>query len=221
MTFIYRHALFVFRKQPYIDWANSLDDGPSLLDDQLSRRARTVYLVQEIDGEPELDDLLPDYWEDIFLAELGAWHLAEDQWPAPLTREMFDAWFEVELCASAYDLDPAEPMTQGEVDSLDLAEALEVCAGCGIEVDPEHARFAGFTVAEPKRLDLWRGRVLPLSIDDEHTVLCIARLPTSPETDAGDDLLVRVCSSQCEKAVRKVVPKALRQFFRHHASDQE
>ena len=55
---------------------------------------------------------------------------------------MFDAWFDVELCASAYDLDPAEPLTQAEVDSLDLAEALEVCAGCGIEVDPEHARFA-------------------------------------------------------------------------------
>ena len=220
MTFIYRHALFVSRKQPYIDWANSLDDGPPLLDDQLSRGERTVYLVQEIDGEPELEDLLPDYWKDIFLAELGAWHLEEDRWPAPLTREMFDAWFEVELCASVYDLDPAEPMTQGEVDSLDLAEALEVCAGCGIEVDPEDARFAGFKVAEPERLDPWRGRVLPLSIDDEHTVLCIPRLPTSPETDADDDLLVRVCSSQCEKAVRKVVPKALRQLFRRPASDQ-
>ena len=159
-------------------------------------------------------------WEDIFLAELGAWHLEEDRWPAPLTREMFDAWFEVELCASVYDLHPAEPMTQSEVDSLDLAEALEVCAGCGIEVNPEDARFAGFKVAEPERLDPWRGRVLPLSIDDEHTVLCIPRLPTSPETDADDDLLVRVCSSQCERVVRKRVPKALRQLFRRPASDQ-
>ena len=81
MTFIYRHALFVSRKQPYIDWANSLDDGPSLLDEELSRQERTVYLVLEIDGEPELEDLLPDYWEDIFRVELGAWHLEETDGP--------------------------------------------------------------------------------------------------------------------------------------------
>jgi hypothetical protein len=34
MTFLYRFALTVTRRQPYIDWANSVDDdGPELTED--------------------------------------------------------------------------------------------------------------------------------------------------------------------------------------------
>jgi hypothetical protein len=39
-------------------------------------------------------------------------------------------------------------------------------------------------------------------------------LPDSEPARAGIDLLVPVCSSWCEKIVRKLVPKALRQLSR-------
>src|SRR3954471_3332453 len=127
MSFLYRHALFVSRKQPYIAWANGLDPGEATLDELLARRERTVYLASEIDGEPDLEQLLPDYWEDIFEEELAAWSEEEERWPSPRTRELFDAWFDVELCASVYDLDPDQPLTQREVDAIEVTEALTTC----------------------------------------------------------------------------------------------
>jgi len=213
MSFLYRHALFVSRKQPYIDWANSLEEGESILDERLARQERDVYLVMEYDGEPRLDDLLPDYWEEVFEAELSAWHDDEGRWPAPRTREMFDAWFDVELCSAVYDLDPDEPLTQRQVDARDIAEALTTCASCGIHVDECEGRLAGFKVADRDRLAPWKGRVLPLSIDEEQVVLCLIPTDDDEDFDAEDDLAVRVCSSGCEKVVRSVVPKALRRLL--------
>jgi hypothetical protein len=213
MSYLYRHALFVSRKQPYIDWANSVEEGGPALDEQLARQERTVFLVLEFDGEPALEDVLPDYWEDIFEAELASWHDDEQRWPLPRTREMFDAWFDVELCGSVYDLDPRDPLTQREVDAHDIAEALTTCASCGISVEEGEGRFAGFKVADPGRLALWKGRVLPLPVDDEQVMLGLVPSDDDDEFDAEDDVVVRVCSSGCEKGVRKVVPKALRRLF--------
>jgi len=213
MSLLYRHALFVSRKQPYIDWANSLEDGELVLDEQIARRERTVFLALEFEGQPGLEDVLRDYWEEIFEAELASWNDDEQRWPTQRTRETFDAWFDVELCAAVYDLDPAEPLTQREADTRDLAEALTTCANCGINVDEGEGRFAGFKVADPERLALWKGRVLPLAVDEEQTLLCLVPSDEDDEFDADDDLVVRVCSSGCEKGVRKLVPKALRRLF--------
>jgi hypothetical protein len=213
MSFLYRHALFVSRKQPYIDWANGVEEGESILDAALSRQERNVYLAWESDLEPELDDLLPDYWEHIFEVELSLWTDAEDRWPSNRTREMFDTWFGVELCSAVYDLDPADPLTQGEVDARDITEALTTCASCGISVEEGEGRFVGFKVAHPDRLALWKGRVLPLEIDKEQLVLCLVPSDDDDQFDAEADVVVRVCSSGCEKGVRKVVPKALRRLF--------
>jgi hypothetical protein len=222
MSFLYRHAWFVSRKQPYIDWANSLDNGEAMLDQQLARRERTVYLASETDGEPELEELLKDDWEDIFEQELAAWCQDEERWPSVRTRELFDAWFDVELCASVYDLDPDEPLTQREVDAIELTEALTTCASCGIDVDEGAGRYVGFKVADPTRLDLWRGRVLPVVIEKDEYIRCVVPPDDVEEFGPDDDVVVRVCSSGCEKAMRKVVPKALRRWLaRTAAADPE
>ena len=213
MTYLYRHALFISRKEPYLDWANGLEEGPALTE-QLSRKERTVYLAPEVDDEPELSQLVDEFWESIFEEELGAWVIAEERWPQPRTREMFDAWFEVELSGSVYDLTPEEPLTQAQVDALDLAEALGRCAACGLDVEEDEGRFAGFKLADWRRVAPFEGRVLPLAVDDDQVVLCVVTHDGSEEARAGDDILVRVCSSACEKAVRKTVPKALRRLFR-------
>lgn len=54
MPLLYRVAITITRKTPYIDWANSLgDDSPELTAD-LARQRRTVYLAPDSDEEPEL-----------------------------------------------------------------------------------------------------------------------------------------------------------------------
>ena len=84
MSTIYRAAITITRKQPYIDWANSFDDGGPQLTEDLARDRRAVYLVTESD-RPELSPLVDEFWEDIFEEELAAWMENENDWLAPRT----------------------------------------------------------------------------------------------------------------------------------------
>jgi hypothetical protein len=217
MSFLYRNGLLIGRKQPYLDWANSVDqDGPGLSVD-LSSARRSLYLVPEANGEPDVEALVDEFWADIFERELEMWMIADDCWPAPRTRDMFDAWFDVELNDSVFDLTPEEPLTQAEVDEADLAEMMQRCASCGIELAENDGRLTGFKLANRTLYKPFEGRVLPLAIDDSDNAEIVLTIVTSRDSAAakeGHDVVVRVCSSRCEKVMRSVVPKALRRLSR-------
>ena len=214
MSFLYRYALTVTRKQPYLDWAASVGDDSAAHAFELPPDPRTVYLVPETDPVPDLRRLLDDFWEHIFVEELSTWMLEGETWPASRTREMFDAWFDVELTESVYDLTPDEPLTQDELEAAERIEAVARCAWCGIEVEEDGGTFAGFDFAPRGSLALFAGRVLPLTIDRERVVFCLVAPEELDEMFAGDDVLVRACGVTCEQALRKVVPEALRSLSR-------
>ena len=214
MSFLYRVAMTVTRKQPYIDWANAFDDDGPTLTPEFADDRRTIYLAPESVAEPELEDLLQEFWQQIFEEELSAWMQHEEDWPAPLTREMFDTWFGVELTGSVFDLTPQEPLTQAEVEADDLAYATQRCAWCDIEIDDGAGRFVGFALPDRTRAAHREGLVLPLVVDDERVVTGIMSHADSDEAKGGEDLVFRACTSRCEKAIRKVVPKALRNALR-------
>jgi hypothetical protein len=213
MSFLYRVAVAVTRKQPYIDWANSFDDGGPELTADLADGRRTIYLVPESDEEPDRKGILVEFWQEIFEEELAGWMQEEEDWPSPLTREMFDAWFEVEVTDSVFDLTPEEPLTQADVEAEDLAYAVQRCAWCDIEVDEGTVRVVSFGLPDRTRLAHREGLTLPLIIDDERVVIGIMSRPDSVKARAGEDLLFRACTSRCEKAIRKTVPKALRKLL--------
>jgi hypothetical protein len=104
MSFLYRSALTITRKQPYIDWANGLDDGGQDQPHNPDNDLKTVYLVPEFSRAPELSSVLDACWQDIFGQELAMWSEEERDWPEPRTREMFDEWFAAEFTMSVYDL---------------------------------------------------------------------------------------------------------------------
>ena len=210
MSFLYRAAMTITRKQSYIDWANSFDDDGPELTTELADDRRIVYLVPETDEEPDLKRLLDELWRQIFEEELSGWMQQEEDWPAPLTREMFDAWFDVELTGEVFDLTPEEPLTQADVEAADLAYAVQCCAWCDLEVDEGAGRFVSFALTDRSRVAHREGLVLPLVVDDERVVIGILSHADSDRARAGEDLLFRACTSRCEKAIRKVVPKALR-----------
>jgi hypothetical protein len=217
MSFLYRHGLLISRKQPYIDWANSLEEGGAVLSYDVSRAHRSLYLVPEADGEPDLNSFIGEFWEDIFENELGAWMIAAETWPQPRTREMFDAWFDVELNDSVFDLTPEEPLTQADVDADDFKKMMERCASCGLEILENDGRMVGFKLNNRALYAPFEGRVLPLPLDAANDGAVVLTLVTSQDSEAakaGDDVVVRVCSSGCEKVMRSVVPKALRRLTR-------
>jgi hypothetical protein len=212
MSFLYRFALTITRQQPYLDWANSFDDGGPQLSEELARDRRTIYLVPESTTEPDRERLLDEFWEDIFEAELATWMDDETAWPVERTRELFDAWFESEATSAVYDLTPEEPLTQAEIDADDLAYAMSHCAWCELEVDEHAARFAAFKLPDRSRFAGRGGLPLSLGVDEQQMVTGIMTPENSEAALAGEDVVFLICSSRCEKAVRKAVPRAMRKL---------
>ena len=102
--FVNRWGILVQAKQPYVDWANSFEDGgPTLsLDDQ--RASPTVYLIPPLEGA-DLYELVDEWhWEEIFALELNSWMRDPSVWPADRTADMFHDWFDVELITDLIDL---------------------------------------------------------------------------------------------------------------------
>ena len=101
---INRAALIVRPKQPYVDWANSMDDGGPKADLRHLREDLSIYLVEEIDSLEDLALLIDGYWEWIFHEQLTGWMTDSELWPPELTREMFLEWFDCELSTMIWDM---------------------------------------------------------------------------------------------------------------------
>jgi hypothetical protein len=215
LSFLYRTAVVLKRKQPYLDWANGLgDDGPEL-DPELAE-ARMIYLAPESEDETasNVATILEEFWRQIFEEELASWMIDDATWPTPLTRELFDAWFDIEVIDSVCDLTPEEPLTQGDVEALELDEALHRCSWCDIAVEEGEGHFVGFTLADRSSFIHREGLVVPVRIDDERVVIGVMSRADSEWARNGEDFLFRACTSRCEKALRSAIPKALRKMRR-------
>jgi hypothetical protein len=125
---------------------------------------------------------------------------------------MFDQWFDAHFTMSVFDLTPDEPLTQTDVELADLEEVMSRCAWCGIELEADSDRYVSFTLPDRSRFAHREGLVLPLMTRNNQIVAGIMTAASSEKAAKGEDLILRVCTSRCEKAVRKAVPKALKQI---------
>ena len=94
VSMLNRAALIVRPKQPYLDWAVSVDDSGIVPD---GSGERTVYLVPGYEDDEEAKRLLELIYADIFENELCGWHTDEAAWPKKRDLETFLAWFTIEL----------------------------------------------------------------------------------------------------------------------------
>jgi len=101
---INRAGLIVRPKQPYVDWANSVDDDGPRADLRKLREEPSIYLVEPIDFLEDFDLLVDDTWEWIFKEQLNGWMRDRKYWPKELTREMFHDWFDCELSTMIWDM---------------------------------------------------------------------------------------------------------------------
>lgn len=110
-----RSALAVRPKAPMADWVARVAPDEALDLEQL-RREGTTYLIDEVEQESDFADALKNGWQAIFENELAAWDEFADEWPEPLTPELFDQWFDVEPQILAFDLS-AQPLLRAELES--------------------------------------------------------------------------------------------------------
>jgi hypothetical protein len=219
MSLLYRTPILISRKEPFIDWANSIDHGAPVLTADLAR-VRTVYLVTVFEQDTDLAALLDEWWPDIFEEELSAWMEDESCWPAERTRQTFEEWFDSECGDVVIDLNPDEPLTDDEVDQAAVEVALHTCAWCDAELDDEGGRTVAFPLPDRSLLSHREGRVWEIAVGKRGFVSGIVSRAESEAAVGGDDILFRACSRRCERMLTKLMPKAIRDASRHLAARQ-
>jgi hypothetical protein len=121
----------------------------------------------------------------------------EDTWPTPRTREMFNAWFTVQLIDTVFDLVPEEPLTESDVELADLAYAFHHCAWCDLELEPEVGRSIGFRLNDRDRFAAREGLTLEIAVRDDRSLLGIM----TPATSGGGGR--RPCVSRVYQPLRE------------------
>ena len=101
MITINRTVLLISPKQPYIDWANSFDDGGPIMSSEKLRH--TAILIPDSYDELNYENWLKKNFKDIFVMELEAWMLVSESYPK-MTYKVFNEWFEIRVADAAIDL---------------------------------------------------------------------------------------------------------------------
>ncbi len=104
MQRVKRTAISIRPKQPYLDWANSLDEDGVKIGPEFTPEENIYLIADSVDQPSDLEALLEPYYEAIFKEELGAWHRFEADWPRRWDRATFLTWFEVEVHSLVLDL---------------------------------------------------------------------------------------------------------------------
>ena len=97
---INRAIAVITPRQPFIDWANSLElDQPRLTLVQARSDIRALLIP-----EPERRRFIEMNYVFIFEDELTVWSRDKMQWPEPRTLGLFGEWFDVEIHTLVFDL---------------------------------------------------------------------------------------------------------------------
>lgn len=96
-----RVSMLLVPRQPWIDWAASLDrDDPP----PAAGTPGNTYLLPAYDEEEDLKEFIHGNHGIFFEEELAAWTDDESVWPADRSWEMFTEWFDLHISALVYDL---------------------------------------------------------------------------------------------------------------------
>ncbi len=104
MRRVKRTAISLKPKQPYIDWANGLEEGGVKIGTEFTPEENIYLIADGVDRPDNLETLLEPCYQTIFEEELGAWHRLEADWPRRCDLRMFLAWFELEAHSLVLDL---------------------------------------------------------------------------------------------------------------------
>jgi hypothetical protein len=97
---INRNALTIRFKQPFLNWIAKVDEPFK----ETGSDDYTIYLIPEVEGEAELEDVILDNWLTIFEEELVHWTQNRKLWPQDISYEMFKEWVSIEYTSLIHDL---------------------------------------------------------------------------------------------------------------------
>lgn len=101
--FINRLSVVIKAKQPYLQWIKGLGIPDLELNLETLRKESTSLLLPQIQDEKAIQKYLETIFEDLFEMELAAWSQDEESWPDPLTWQLFNKWFDIEIHSMVLD----------------------------------------------------------------------------------------------------------------------
>lgn len=104
MAEINRSLIILKPKQPFLDWARTLDDEDKDFTLEKLREDSTTYLLPEVWDYDEHQKLLEPCYDILFEEELEGWWADETAWPKERDLKMFFDWFDVEFHSLVFDL---------------------------------------------------------------------------------------------------------------------
>ena len=104
MSEINRSLIILRIKQPFLDWARSLDDESKDLTLESLNEESTAYLIPEILGDSDQEEFLKTGYDILFEEKLAGWWTDEAAWPQQRDVKMFMEWFEVDFHSLVFDL---------------------------------------------------------------------------------------------------------------------
>ena len=77
-----RSAIVVKPRQPFLDWLHTADPTSRNLSVRELVQEPTIYLIPECDTEEDVQGVLQELCEEIFVEQLASWFTDESTWPA-------------------------------------------------------------------------------------------------------------------------------------------
>lgn len=204
MELVNRIALVVTPKRRYAEWTRSVaPDTPRLEPEQLKGLA-TVFLVEALDEEPEMQAVIDEHYDEVFEYMLEAWTSDESLWPPNRTPHVFRDWFDITLQDLLFDLSPDAPWLEADGDE----DLRTWCGWCGEPIGEDaEIVMLGASVAEKERFRGLEGEIIPLPVGDR-TVDAVVVTADSPAKKAGRDLMFIVCSEECASQLREALNRS-------------
>jgi hypothetical protein len=98
-----RSAFVLKPKQPFVDWINALPGDDKYTIDQL-RQESNVILLPEFQRPGDEIKYIKKVYSDLFTHQLWGWHTDESVWPEDRGWNLFQEWFEIQICSEVFDM---------------------------------------------------------------------------------------------------------------------
>jgi hypothetical protein len=102
MRTVNRGSIIVVPKQPFYDWANSLDPEHKMSPDDNAENC--CYLIRDDHESDDIEKVVRKYYKEIFENELFGMWTDESAWPQNRTFKLFKEWFSFYSGSLTFDL---------------------------------------------------------------------------------------------------------------------
>jgi len=196
-----RVALSVTPKRRFAEWARSVAPDSRLLGVEQLKSMATVFLVEALDDDPDVQDVVNENHDEVFEYMLEAWTSDQSLWPPNRSPHVFRDWFDVTLQDLLFDLSPDAPWLEADTEA-----GLGSCCGwCKEPIDDdEEVLTLAASVEDKERLRDLEGEIIPLPVG-HRTVDAVVVTADSPAKQAGQDLMFIMCGDECASHLREAL----------------